>query len=45
MCVPCRISDAKFSVDGKAFKLAANDGTSSIHGGTVSKASGMTDCA
>lgn len=32
----CRISGAKFDVDGQQYRLAANEGTSSIHGGEVS---------
>jgi galactose mutarotase-like enzyme len=35
----CRISGAKFTLDGQEYKLAANEGTSSIHGGAVSAAS------
>jgi hypothetical protein len=31
-----RISGAKFDVDGKQYRLAPNEGTSSIHGGAVS---------
>jgi hypothetical protein len=33
-----RISGAQFNVDGKQYRLLANEGTSSIHGGEVSAA-------
>lgn len=33
--VASRISGAKFTLDGQEYKLAANEGTSSIHGGAV----------
>ncbi len=29
-----RIANAQFELDGKTYKLAANDGTNSLHGGT-----------
>jgi galactose mutarotase-like enzyme len=35
-CLPyCSISGARFSLDGKNYSLQANDGSSSIHGGSV----------